>query len=286
MTLRTNYHTHSRYSDGEGEIRAYLDAALAAGCDSYGVTDHAPVPIRTAETWTLPREKLAGYVAAVRGLADEYRDRLPVFCGLELDYAPGLSEWYAREILPHRFDYFVGSVHYAGADGDGVPWCVDESAARFAAGLASGYGGDIRRALETFFALQREMAAARVPGLAIVGHMDKAKMWNIGDVYFRDTEPWYRAATEETLRAFKAAGLIVELNTAGLRREIGEPYPAPWILARCHALGVPVTVTTDAHKPAEVAADLPEAAAILRDVGFTEVAARDGDRWVMRKVDG
>lgn len=284
MSLRTNYHTHSHYSDGEGEIREYLDAALAAGCDSYGVTDHAPVPIRTAETWVMPLDKLPAYVGEVRGLAAEYRDRLPVYCGLELDYAPGLGEWYEREILPHGFDYFVGSVHYAGVDGDGVPWCVDEPGGRFAEGLQSGYGGDIRRALETYFALQREMAAARVPGLDIVGHMDKVKMWNIGDVYFRDTEPWYRAAVEETLVAFKAAGLIVELNTAGLRREHGEPYPAPWVLARCRALDIPVMVNTDAHTPAHVAAQFPEAAAILRDVGITRVAAREGDGWVSRPV--
>ncbi len=285
MTLRTNYHTHSHYSDGEGAIRDYLDAALAAGFDSYGVTDHAPVPIRTAETWVMPLDKLSAYIAEVRGLVAEYRDRLPVFCGLELDYAPGLGAWYAREILPHGFDYFVGSVHYAGVDGDGVPWCVDETAERFAVGLETGYGGDIRRALETYFALQREMAAAHIPGVAIVGHMDKAKMWNIGDKYFRDTDPWYRAAVEETLQAFRPAGLIVELNTAGLRREHGEPYPAPWVLARCRELGIPLMVNTDAHKPEHVAAYFPEAAAILRDAGITEVAARDGERWMLRKVD-
>ena len=34
MTLRTNYHTHSHYDDGEGEIEDYVLAAIAAGYDS------------------------------------------------------------------------------------------------------------------------------------------------------------------------------------------------------------------------------------------------------------
>ncbi len=284
MTLRTNYHTHSHYDDGAGEIADYIEAALNVGLNSYGVSCHAPVPIEGGEDWMMPREKLSQYVAEVRRLRGEYAGRLPVSMGLELDYAPGLGDWYAREILPWGFDYFVGSVHYAGTDGAGIPWCVDESAERFADGLATGYGGDIRRALETYFALQREMVAARTPGVAIVGHMDKAKMWNFGERYFRETDAWYMAVVEETLAAFKAAGLTVELNTAGLRREIAAPYPSPWVLARCKALDIPVCVNTDAHKPEEVAAGFPEAEAILRDVGITKVMVREGDRWIPRPV--
>lgn len=282
--LRTNYHTHSNYCDGIGEIADYLAAAVAAGLDSYGVSSHAPVPIVGGDDWMMPLGKLPQYVAEVRRLRGEYAGRLPVYMGLELDYAPGLADWYTREILPHRFDYFVGSVHYAGVDGADVPWCIDESAARFADGLATGYDGDIRRALETYFALQREMAAARIPGIAIVGHMDKAKMWNFDDTYFHETDAWYVSAIEETLRVFKAAGLIVELNTAGMRRQIAAPYPSSWVLARCHALGVPVCVNTDAHKPDEITAGFPEAEAILRDVGITEVMVRVGEQWEPRAV--
>ncbi len=280
MTLRTNYHTHSHYDDGEGEIEDYIRAAIAAGFDSYGVSCHAPVPIPTGDEWMMPLDQLPAYVAEVRGLQATYRDCLAMYMGLELDYAPGLQEYYRTTLQPHGFDYFVGSVHYVGTDGAGVPWCVDESAARFAEGLESGYGGDIRRAVEKYYGLQREMVGT--PGVAIVGHMDKLKMWNVGERYFRESDPWYVAAVEETLQAFKAGGLIVELNTKGLRIEIAAPYPAPWILARCKVLEIPVQVNTDAHAPDEIAAKFPEAAAILRDAGITEVAYRDGDRWLLR----
>ncbi|MHB8648131.1 MAG: histidinol-phosphatase [Thermomicrobiales bacterium] len=283
MTLRTNYHTHSRYCDGEGEIAEYIEAAIAAGLDSYGVSCHAPVPILTRDPWLMRLDDLPAYCAQVRRLRDDYRDRLAIFLALELDYAPGLDAFYRERIFPHNFDYFVGSVHFVGTDDQGMPWEIDESAERFAAGLAGGWHGDVRRAFEEYFRLQRAMVG--MPGVAIVGHMDKMKMWNGGDRYFRETDTWYVAAVEETLRAFKAGGLIVELNTSGLRKAIASPFPSPWILARCRDLDIPITVTADTHRPADVAAGFPEAAAILRDLGITHVVAREGDRWVSRQVD-
>lgn len=283
MTLRTNYHTHSRYCDGEGEIAEYLDAAVAAGLSSYGVSCHAPVPVRTIDPWMMCREDLPIYCAEVRRLRDEYRDRLPVFLALELDYLPGMDDFYRKEILPHGFDYFVGSVHFVTEDADGLPWEIDHSAERFASGLESAFHGDVRRAFEEYFALQREMVGT--PGVAIVGHMDKMKMWNRSDRYFRETDAWYVAAIEETLRAFKAGGLIVELNTSGLRKEIGSPFPSPWVMARCRDLDIPVTITGDTHRPADVDAGFSEAEAILRDVGITRVAVRDGDNWVLCSLE-
>jgi histidinol-phosphatase (PHP family) len=283
MTLATNYHTHSRYCDGEGEIRAYIDAAIAAGLNSYGVSSHAPLPVPMRDPWMMRLDDLPVYCAEVRALRAEYRDRLPIFLALELDYVPGLEGFCRERIFPHGFDYFVSSVHFVGTDGAGMPWEIDESAARFASGLAGGWGGDVRRAFEHYYALQRAMVGT--PGVAIVGHMDKMKMWNFGDRYFRESDSWYIAAIEETLRAFKAGGLIVELNTSGLRKAINALFPSPWVLARCRDLDIPITVTADTHHPDDVAAGFTDAAAILRDLGITHVVARDGDRWVPRPVD-
>lgn len=282
MTLRTNYHTHSRYCDGEGEIREYIDAAIAAGLDSYGVSSHAPLPVPMRDPWMMRLDDLPAYCAEVRALREEYRDRLPIFLALELDHVPGLESFCRERIFPHGFDYFVGSVHFVGTDGAGMPWEIDESAERFASGLAGGWGGDVRRAFEEYFALQRAMVGT--PGVAIAGHMDKMKMWNSGDRYFRESDAWYVAAVEETLRAFKAGDLIVELNTSGLRKAISSLFPSPWVLARCRDLGIPITVTADTHHPDDVAAGFPEATAILRDLGITHVMAYDGDRWTPRPV--
>jgi histidinol-phosphatase (PHP family) len=282
MTLRTNYHTHSRYCDGVGEIEEYVQAAIAAGFDSYGVSCHAPVPIYSEGPYMMLRRDLPTYCNEVGRLRRKYRDQIDLLLGLELDYAPGLEAYYEQRIRVFGFDYFVGSVHYVGTDDVGVPWCIDETADRFAEGLGRRYNGDVRPAIEEYFALQRQMVGT--PGVAIVGHMDKIKMWNSGEQYFRETDDWYVAAIDETLRAFKAGGLIVELNTRGIYKLHAAPYPSPWVMARCRDLGIPVMVNADTHAPSEVNTGYAEAAAILRDAGITNVMAWDGDAFSSRPV--
>ncbi len=230
MTLRTNYHTHSRYCDGEGEIRQYIEAAIAAGLDSYGVSSHAPLPMPMRDPWMMRLDDLPAYCAEVRALRDEYRDRLAIFLALELDYVPGLDAYLpASRSSRINFDYFVGSVHFVGTDGEGMPWEIDESAERFAAGLAGGWDGDVRRAFERYFALQRAMVGT--PGVAIVGHMDKMKMWNFGDRYFRESDPWYVAAVEETLARLQVGR--VDRRTEYLGAAEGDQRAVPQPVGTC-----------------------------------------------------
>ena len=49
----------------------------------------------------------------------------------------------------------------------------------------------------------------------------------------------------------------------GLRKPVGELYPNPELLALCAAAGIPVTLSSDAHRPEDVAADYPTAVAAL-----------------------
>ena len=100
--------------------------------------------------------------------------------------------------------------------GPGEPWCIDESEAVFRAGLERSFGDDVRRLAEEYFALQRAMLGAEP--IAFVGHLDRIKIWNAGNAFFREDEPWYVTAVEETLRVVAASGIPIELNTRGWYR--------------------------------------------------------------------
>ena len=138
-------HTHSRYCDGHGEIADYAKAAVAAGLAGYGASGHAPVPF--ACDYAISLEKLDQYCHDVRQTARDFQDRLPVYLGLELDYLPGLADFYQRELFPRGLEYVVASVHYLGENG-AEPWCYDESEARFSAEVNRRHGGDARPAVE------------------------------------------------------------------------------------------------------------------------------------------
>ena len=76
----------------------------------------------------------------------------------------------------------------------------------------------------------------------------------------------------EAAEAFAAAGVAVEVSTAGLRKPVGELYPAPTFLAACCRAGVPATLASDAHRPEDVGRDFDRAVAALREAGYTTIS--------------
>jgi histidinol-phosphatase (PHP family) len=62
------------------------------------------------------------------------------------------------------------------------------------------------------------------------------------------------------------------VNTAGLRKPIGEIYPARDFLEMFHKRGVPIVLSSDAHAPDQVAMGYETSLALVHDVGYREVA--------------
>ncbi len=61
------------------------------------------------------------------------------------------------------------------------------------------------------------------------------------------------AAEAAAVDAAARAGVAAEVSSAGLRKPVGELYPAPGLLASLVGRGVPLVLSSDAHAPAEVA---------------------------------
>jgi histidinol-phosphatase (PHP family) len=292
---RGSYHNHLRYCDGAGTAVEYADAALAAGLVSLGLSCHAPAPFDSS--WNMPAASLPAYVAEVRAAAAAYAGRLPVRLGLEVEYlAPDVAA--DGDAINRSFigtaglDYAVVSTHYvgflaAGQPRAGQPWSIDSRGDEFAHQLQHAYAGDIRRLMEDYWSRVAAMAhAASAWGIPVIaGHIDKGKMWNIGGCYFDEAAGWYLDAADAALQAIAAAGLVVELNTAGYGRPHGEPYPGPRLLRRCAELGIPVTLSADAHLPANVARAYDEGAALLRATGHQTIRLLDGDGWTTASLD-
>ncbi len=169
MSALANYHTHSRWCDGRGEIAEVIEAAIAAGLAQVGITSHAPVPFPA--TYSLPLANLHAYREEVLRLREIYRDRIDVLLGLELDALPELREFNRREILDLGFDFTVGSVHFVRTMADGQPWPLDLTADLFDRLLREEFGGDIRPLSEEYY--QSVAALADYPGVDIIGHLDR-----------------------------------------------------------------------------------------------------------------
>ncbi len=97
----------------------------------------------------------------------------------------------------------------------------------------------------------------------MVGHLDHAKKFGPP----ADSGAVAAAATA-ALRAVAAAGMCLEINTGGLRKPIGETFPGPGLLAEARALGIPLVLGSDAHKPVDVGHGFDHAADLARAAGY------------------
>jgi histidinol-phosphatase (PHP family) len=79
----------------------------------------------------------------------------------------------------------------------------------------------------------------------------------------------------ETADTIEAAGLCVEVSSAGLHKPVAEVYPDRELLAACHDRGVPITTASDAHEPAHVGRDLDRAVEQAREAGYDTVTVFD-----------
>ena len=272
----TNYHSHCSFCDGTDQPEAYVQCALEKELLAYGFSSHAPVPFDC--NWCLHISNAEAYRSQIRQLQRDYADQLQIYCGLEVDYIPGVIGPDHPTIGRLELDYTIGSVHFVDAFANDQPWEIDGSHGLFMRGLHEIFGDDIRRAVSRYFALTRQMVREECPD--VVGHLDKIKIQNEAGGLFSEGEEWYRSEVEQTLRVIADAGVPVEVNTRGIyKKKTTETYPSRGVLERMRQLNIPIMLNSDAHHPDEIIRGFPEAARQLLAVGYREVWVLLDGQW-------
>ncbi len=261
-----------------GTLREVLDAAIAKGFKTYGVSEHVP---RMGEQylyeneielgWTV--EKIVAdferYGETIFQVAEEYADRLTVLRGFEIEVIPHNS--YVELMTTYRqrfkFDFMVGSVHYLHDTSIDGPPKEFERAMESCGGLEALAIQYYERVAEMIRALKPE----------VVGHLDLVR--KNGHLYGALDTPAIRDAAEAPLEAAREHGCILDLNTAGWRKGLDSPYPAPWLVKRATEVGVPFCFGDDSHGPDTVGAGVSEAREYLLQNGVKSVTVleRQGD---------
>lgn len=256
-----DYHIHTRLCrHAEGDPREYVERAIELGMTEMGFADHLPFlggwqPRHDLkDDWAMGLDELDGYVALVQGLAREYEDDVRVILGIEADFIPDTLDQTAATLEQYPFEYAIGSVHIIG---DRFGFDHPEMAGRL-----EEYGLD-RIHLES---LELTRQAAESGLFDVIGHLDHAKKFGPPV-----DAAAVAAAASAALRAVSAAGMFVELNTGGLRKPIGEPFPGPGLLAEARALSIPLVFGSDAHRPGDVGYGFGAAADLARQAGYSGI---------------
>ena len=280
--LLTNYHSHTRYSDGSSNPLEYIEQAIEIGFKAYGFSCHAPVTFPCK--WTIAPEELDDYLTEIDSLKTQFANKLEIYKSLEIDYFPSNPLSQPENYQKLGLDYVIGSVHFVDNLKNGEAWNIDTSKRIFDDGMLEIFGGDGKKAVTKFYALTIEMLEITKP--TIIGHLDKIKMFNIDNRYFSDNEQWYKDLLEPVLAKIAELGTIVEVNTRGLyRNKTKDYYPPDYVLTRCLELGIPVTINSDCHKPQEVALGITEAREQLKSLGFKSVRILLKNKWIDEIID-
>lgn len=233
--MKANYHTHtSRCGHAEGTDEQYVLAAIGAGYDTLGFSDHVPYPYKSG--FTNPRvrmtvDKLPGYLESVRSLRDKYEDKIRILAGFECEYFPEYMGWLADMKAEMGLDYLILGNHYELSDEGGMYYGHCKTGAQLAR-----YVDNTIRGMET--------------GLfAYLAHPD---LFMRAYGRFDDDA---RAAAKDLAKACKALNLPMEYNVhdrfiAYMTHRVSYPHPEFFDIAAGE--GVKILIGVDAHEPEEL----------------------------------
>jgi histidinol-phosphatase (PHP family) len=269
--MLTDYHTHlrpdrldtppERYFTEEN-MYTYVAAARARGIAELGFSEHVYRFREALAVWRHPfweecaQDSLDDYVRFVSAMKE---GGLPVKLGLEVDWIAGREKEISRLVEGRPWDYIIGSVHFVAdraVDHDGYDiWLTSSPDEVWSA----------------YFGALGEAAASGL--FDVLAHPDLVKVWGRGRP---DPPRPPREYYDIAMPRIAAADLAVEVSTAGLRKPVGEIYPARELLEMCVAAGKPVALSSDAHEPESIGHGYDRALAMLRDAGVNEISVFEG----------
>lgn len=242
-------HNHTKLCNhASGEVREYCMRAIEKGMKIYGFSDHAPMTFEPE--YRMRFEEMALYEGWVNEAKKDFTNKLELYLGYEVDFGEGFLD---DRVLQADVDYFIGSIHFIQG------WGFDNPAY-----LAKYQECDPDTTWREYFSLVEQMANTKL--FHIIGHLDLLKVYN----FFPHTEMVKLALN--ALDAIKESGMAIEINTAGLRKPVGELYPSLTLIQEALKKEIPLTLGSDAHAPEHVGVGYEQALGLLHKLGVKKVA--------------
>jgi histidinol-phosphatase (PHP family) len=270
--MLTDFHVHLRpdsfpsdaadYFTAENAER-YREAASERGIELLGVSEHVHRFTQALEVWRHP-----WWERSAQDDIDEYcrfvREETDLKLGIEADFIPSREDRMANLLEAREWDYVLGSVHFLGdlaVDDD--EWDVWTSA-------------DPDKVWRRYFETLGE--AARTGMFDILSHPDLVKVWGKErPLPEGDLRRFYDLAMD----GIAESDVAIEVSTAGLRKPVGEIYPALPFLEMCVEVGRPLALSSDAHVSEQLGYGYDVALELLGSLGVTEIADFSGRQRTM-----
>ncbi len=205
-------------------------------------------------------DDLDEYERDILDARERYKDSIDIRLAYEVDFIAGYLE---DRVIEADVDYLIGSIHFIDR------WGFDNP--EFIGGWSS---RDIDEVWEEYFSAVRAMADSGL--FNIVGHLDLIKIFKF--MPKRDI----RLIAKDALMAIKKSNMALELNSAGYRKPIEEPYPSRELLEVAYELDIPITFGSDAHSVEQIGSRYRDIIRTLaKSIGYSKaVSFKHKDREV------
>ena len=244
-TMIANYHTHTiRCKHAEGTEREYIERAIERGFTELGFSDHVPQPYPPEYTSNIRMgmNELPEYVNTLLTLREEYKDRIKILIGFEVEYTREYFEPLLAELRKHPVDYLIQGQHF-------VP---DEVNGRYV-GFPT---GDEQKLVDY---VDFTIEGMRTGVFTYLAHPDL--------INFKGSDEIFQRHMRRIIEASIELSLPLEINMYGFldRRN----YPCDRFFKMASEMGAKFVIGCDAHRPWIV--QQPEDLS-----GFTDFLNRNG----------
>ena len=262
--MLTDLHVHLRPDDLDAtaaehftpaNAERYREVAAERGVAVLGVSEHVHRFRQALSVWDHPFWA-ANAVDDLDAYCEFVRDGTDLLLGIEADYVFGREDRMANLLEEREWDYVIGSVHF-----------LQDHALDMRGDWDVWRSGDPDKVWRRYFETLGE--AARTGMFDVLAHPDLVKVWG-GDAPRPEGD--LRRFYDLAMDGIAESDVAIEVSTAGLRKPVGEIYPAPAFLEMCLEAGRPIALSSDAHVPADLAFRYDQALELLSGLGVTELA--------------
>ncbi|WP_409251648.1 histidinol-phosphatase HisJ [Bacillus sp. SCS-153A] len=250
--MKIDGHIHTPYCPHgtKDTFHDYINRALELGYDEITFTEHAPLPEGFKDPVPdndsgMKREYLESYLKDLTDLKKEYRGKITIKTGLEIDYIEGYEEettQFLDTIGPHLDDSLL-SVHFLLKEG--TYDCLDYSKENF--GRMIEFYGSVDRIHQAYYSTVLKSIKADLGNYKPkrIGHI------TLADKFKKNFPPSSSFSQEINSILDEIANRKMELdyNGAGFfKKGCGVSYPPPEIVKQALEMGIPLVYGSDAHQ--------------------------------------
>lgn len=226
--VKNNYHTHTmRCKHAVGEDKEYVEAAIAAGIQELGFSDHIPIPVddERMNRIRMSRAEVDDYMDSILSLKREYRNDISIKVGFEGEYYAPLFHDQMKLLEQYPYDYLILGQHFLEVDGEGG---------------YTGWESKDKKWITTY--VDTCVEALETGAYSYLCHPDL--------IHFTGDDAYWDMEMRRLCLYCKEKNIPMEYNLLGALE--GRHYPSERFFALAGEVGNEIIIGIDAHDPKQI----------------------------------